>query len=115
MMAITTTALAPEKTSELVRFVDLREQTSLLRHELDAAIGGVLDRCDFVLGDEVDALEAEFAAYCGVAHGVGVDSCFSALELALRAARIGPRDEGITQANTFIATVAAVMAVGATP
>jgi dTDP-4-amino-4,6-dideoxygalactose transaminase len=114
-MAIIAPGHAPERTSELVRFVDLREQTSLLRRELNAAIGGVLDRCDFVLGNEVDALEAEFAAYCGVAHGVGVDSGFSALELALRAAGIGPGDEVITQANTFIATVSAVMAVGATP
>jgi dTDP-4-amino-4,6-dideoxygalactose transaminase len=115
MMVTTAPSLAPDRTSELVRFVDLREQTSLLRQELDAAIGGVLDRCDFVLGDEVDALEAEFAAYCGVAYGVGVDSGFSALELALRAVEIGPGDEVITQANTFIATVSAVMAVGATP
>jgi dTDP-4-amino-4,6-dideoxygalactose transaminase len=79
------------------------------------AIGGVLDRGDFILGDEVDRFEQEFAAYCGVRHAVGVDSGFSALELALRAAGIGPGDEVITQANTFIATVSAVLAVGAHP
>ena len=80
-----------------------------------SAIGGVLDRGDFILGDEVDRFEQEFAAYCGVRHAVGVDSGFSALELALRAAGIGPGDEVITQANTFIATVSAVLAVGAHP
>jgi dTDP-4-amino-4,6-dideoxygalactose transaminase len=79
------------------------------------AIGGVLDRGDFILGDEVDRFEREFADYCGVEHAVGVDSGFSALELALRAAGIGPGDEVITQANTFIATVSAVLAVGARP
>jgi dTDP-4-amino-4,6-dideoxygalactose transaminase len=98
-----------------VRFVDLRAQTESLRPALNAAIMGVLDRGDFVLGDEVDQLEREFAAYCGVGHAVGVDSGFSALELALRAAGIGPGDEVITQANTFIATVGAIMAVGARP
>jgi dTDP-4-amino-4,6-dideoxygalactose transaminase len=75
----------------------------------------VLDRGDFILGGEVDRFEQEFAAYCGVRHAVGVDSGFSALELALRAAGIGPGDEVITQANTFIATVSAVLAVGAHP
>src|SRR6266700_6253122 len=53
--------------------------------------------------------------FCGTGHAVGVDSGLSALELALRAAEIGPGDEVITQANTFIATVAAILAVGARP
>jgi dTDP-4-amino-4,6-dideoxygalactose transaminase len=70
---------------------------------------------DFVLGEDVSRFESEFAAYCGVAHAVGVDSGFSALELSLRAAGVGPGDEVITQANTFIATVGAILAVGARP
>jgi dTDP-4-amino-4,6-dideoxygalactose transaminase len=63
----------------------------------------------------VELFEGEFARYCGVDHAVGVDSGFSALELAFRALDIGPGDEVITQANTFIATVGAILAVGARP
>jgi dTDP-4-amino-4,6-dideoxygalactose transaminase len=98
-----------------VRFVDLRRQTEELRSELHAAIEAVIERGDFVLGQDVERFEAEFAAYCGTGHAIGVDSGFSAIELALRAAGVGPGDEVITQANTFIATVGAIMAVGARP
>ena len=99
----------------VVRFVDLRAQRAALEPMLTAAIGAVLERCDFILGEDVERFEAEFASYCGVGHAVGVDSGFSALELAFRAAGIGPGDEVITQANTFIATVSAILAVGARP
>jgi dTDP-4-amino-4,6-dideoxygalactose transaminase len=75
----------------------------------------VLRRGDFILGKDVEQFEREFADYCGVAHAVGVDSGLSALELALRAAGIGPGTEVITQANTFIASAGAVLAVGARP
>ena len=100
---------------QTVRFVDLRAQTAALRGELDAAIDAVLERGDFVLGEDLVRFESEFATYCDVSHAVGVDSGFSALELALRAMDIGPSDEVITQANTFIATVGAILAVGARP
>jgi dTDP-4-amino-4,6-dideoxygalactose transaminase len=63
----------------------------------------------------VAVFERDFAAYCGVDQAVGVDSGLSALEMALRAAGIGPGDEVITQANTFIATVSAIQSVGAHP
>src|SRR5690606_9234350 len=63
----------------------------------------------------VTAFESEFAAYCEVDHAVGVDSGTSALELALRAFNIGPGDEVITQANTFVATAFAISFTGATP
>jgi dTDP-4-amino-4,6-dideoxygalactose transaminase len=107
---------APHSSGEpVVRFVDLRAQRAALEPMVSAAIGAVLDRCDFILGQDVEHFEAEFASYCGVAHAVGVDSGFSALELAFRAAGIGPGDEVITQANTFIATVSAILAVGARP
>jgi dTDP-4-amino-4,6-dideoxygalactose transaminase len=99
----------------VVRFVDLRAQRAALEPMVTAAIAAVLDRCDFILGQDVERFEAEFATCCGVAHAVGVDSGFSALELAFRAAGIGPGDEVITQANTFIATVSAILAVGARP
>ncbi len=98
-----------------VAFVDLRAQTRALQPALTAAMEAVLRRGDFVLGEDVSGFEREFAAYCGVDQAVGVDSGLSALELALRAAGIGRGDEVITQANTFIATVSAILAVGARP
>jgi dTDP-4-amino-4,6-dideoxygalactose transaminase len=75
----------------------------------------VLERGDFVLGGSVARFEEEFAAYCGTSFAVGVDSGFSALELILRAHDIGPGDEVITAANTFIATALAIDTCGAKP
>lgn len=98
-----------------VRFVDLQIQMDALEPEVSRAVARVLHNCDFILGSDVEAFESEFAEYCGVEHCVGVDSGMSALELILRAADVGPGDEVITQANTFIATVASIQAVGATP
>ena len=105
-----TTTLGPT-----VRFVDLQAQIRSLQPAIDNAIQAVIDRGDFILGKDVDLFEQEFAAYCGVPHAVGVDSGLSALELALRALHVGPGDEVITQANTFIASVGAILAVGANP
>src|ERR1700737_1074231 len=101
--------------SSAVKFVDLQAQIRSLQPALSEAIDGVLRRGDFILGEAVTLFETEWAHYCGVKHAIGVDSGLSALELALRAARVGEGDEVITQANTFIATVGAVMAVGARP
>lgn len=98
-----------------VPFVDLRDQYQSLASEVQQAISTVLERGDFILGREVSLFEEEFAAYCGVEYAVGVDSGTSALELALRAFDIGPGDEVITAANTFIATAFAVSYTGATP
>ena len=98
-----------------IPFVDLKPQIAALEPALTQAMQAVIARGDFILGVEVEAFEHEFATYCGVAHAVGVDSGLSALELALRAAQVGPGDEVITQANTFIATVGAILAVGARP
>jgi dTDP-4-amino-4,6-dideoxygalactose transaminase len=98
-----------------IRFVDLRAQTRALQPQLEQAIRGVIERTDFILGADVERFETEFAAYCRVPFTVGVDSGVSALELALRAAGVGPGDEVITQANTFIASVSAILAVGARP
>lgn len=69
----------------------------------------------FTLGHEVEAFEAEFAAYCETSHAVGVSSGTEALVLALRALEIGPGDEVIVPSNSFIATAEAVSLVGATP
>src|SRR5574340_67007 len=68
-----------------------------------------------ILGEEVEAFEAEFAAYCGVRHCIGVGNGLEALHLILRACGIGPGDEVIVPANTYIATWLAVSYAGGTP
>ncbi|MET0415216.1 MAG: DegT/DnrJ/EryC1/StrS family aminotransferase [Actinoplanes sp.] len=98
-----------------VPFLDLRAPYTELRTEIDAAYQRVMTSGWHVLGPEVEAFEAEFAAYCGAAHCVTVGSGCDALELALRAYGIGPGDEVLVPAHTFIATWFAVTAVGAVP
>ncbi len=98
-----------------VPFVDLGAQRDAIIDEVHEAIAGVVERCDFVLGESVALLEQEFALFCGVSHAVGVDSGTTALEIALRAYEIGAGDEVILPANTFIATALAVSYAGATP
>src|SRR5579864_2768913 len=98
-----------------VKFVDLQAQHRALEPGLSETIASVVRRGDFILGEAVRQFEMEWAAYCGVKHAVGVDSGLSALELALRGAGIGSGDEVITQANTFVATAGAILAVGARP
>jgi dTDP-4-amino-4,6-dideoxygalactose transaminase len=83
--------------------------------ELLAVVERVATSGAFTLGDEVEAFEAEFAAYCGSAHGIGVSSGTDAIRLALLALGVGPGDEVIVPANTFIATAEAVAHTGATP
>ncbi|MFL5340648.1 MAG: DegT/DnrJ/EryC1/StrS family aminotransferase [Gemmataceae bacterium] len=98
-----------------IPFLDLRAGHDELRAELDDAYRRVLAAGWFVLGREVEAFEAEFAAYCGVRHCVGVGNGLEALELILRGYGIGTGDEVIVPGHTFIATWLAVAAVGATP
>src|SRR5262249_32534412 len=97
-----------------IPFLDLKAQLVSIHPEVDAAIKSVLDTGHFILGEDVSAFEQEFASFCGTRECVGVDSGISALELPLRAWDIGPGDEVITVANTFIATVLAIRGVGAT-
>ena len=98
-----------------IPLADLRAQTAVIRAELDTAVRRVLDSGSFVLGQEVEAFEAEFATYCGRAEAVATDSGTSALHLALLAAGAGPGDEVVTVAHTFVATVAAITHAGAQP
>ena len=98
-----------------VPFVDLRSEHRILRDELNEAIQQVMDRSDFALGKDVSLFEEEFARFCGTEYAVGVDSGLSALELGLRAFGIGPGDEVIVPAHTFVATAAAVSFAGARP
>jgi dTDP-4-amino-4,6-dideoxygalactose transaminase len=103
------------ETKTQVPFVDLAAQYGAIAEEIDEAIAIVLRRADFILGQDVRLFENEFAAFCEAGYAVGVDSGTSALELALRAFGIGPGDQVITTANTFIATAFAISDSGATP
>lgn len=102
-------------TQQPVPFVDLAAQYSGIAEEVTQAIGHVLRKTDFILGNDVARFEEEFAAFSEARYAIGVDSGTSALELALRAYDIGPGDEVITVANTFIATALAISYTGATP
>ena len=99
----------------MIPLVDLRAQRATLKAEIDAAIARILDRGDFILGEDVRLFEAEFAAYCRVPHAVGVASGTDALHLACRALDLGPGDEAIVPAMTFAATAFAVSLTGAKP
>lgn len=105
----------PTSTLRQVPFVDLKAQYACIKQEIDQAIEQVLSRNDFILGQDVALFEEEFAKFCDAKYAIGVDSGTSALELALRALGIGPGDEVITAANTFIATTLAISYTGATP
>src|SRR5688500_3246496 len=98
-----------------VPFVDLNRQHESIRADLTSAFERVVGASSFVLGEEVAGFEAEFAAYCGVKHCVGVASGTAALSLAFMAAGIAPGDEVIVPAHTFIASALAVVHAGATP
>jgi dTDP-4-amino-4,6-dideoxygalactose transaminase len=99
----------------IVPLVDLRAQYTSIREELDPEVLRVLGSGSYVQGEEGRLFEEEFAAYCGARHAVAVNTGTSALHLALLAAGVGPGDEVITVAHTFVATVAAIIYTGATP
>jgi dTDP-4-amino-4,6-dideoxygalactose transaminase len=98
-----------------IPLVDLSASHAEVAAEIAAGWERVLSRTAFILGDEVAGFEEAFAAFCGVAHCVGVASGTDALELALRALGVGAGDEVILPANTFVATALAVTRAGATP
>jgi dTDP-4-amino-4,6-dideoxygalactose transaminase len=99
----------------MIPFLDLKGPYLELKEELDEAIARVVSSGWFVGGPEVEAFEAEYAAYCGASHCVGVANGLDALHLALRAMDVGPGDEVIVPSNTYIATWLAVSQCGATP
>jgi dTDP-4-amino-4,6-dideoxygalactose transaminase len=98
-----------------VPFLDLKAAYLALKDQLDEAYRRVMDSGRYILGEEVEAFEAEYAAYCGVKHCIGVGNGLEALHLALRAAGVAPGDEVIVPANTYIATWLAVSSIGAIP
>ena len=99
--------LMPSKQPQ-VPFVDLGAQYRTIEGEIGEATSRVIQQSDFILGREVSLFEEEFAAFCEAKYAIGVDSGTSALELALRAYDIGPGDEVITAANSFIASASAL-------
>ena len=98
-----------------VPFLDLKAAHEEIGAELDAAFRRVRESGWYIMGPELEAFEAEFAAYSGAAHCVGVGNGLEALHLLLRAYGIGPGDEVLVPSNTFIATWLAVTQCGATP
>jgi len=99
----------------IVPYSDLKGQYAALREEVLAALDRVGSKAAFILGEEVQELEREFAAYCGVEHCVAVNSGTSALHLALLGVGVQAGDEVITTPNTYIATAEAISYTGAKP
>ncbi|HEY1867236.1 MAG TPA: DegT/DnrJ/EryC1/StrS family aminotransferase [Candidatus Cybelea sp.] len=99
----------------LVPFVDLKAQFRSLRAEVVPRMTQIMEEATFVLGPDVARFEENFASYLGSRNCVGVESGTAALQLALEAFGIGPGDEVILPANTYIASAIAVSAIGARP
>ena len=99
----------------MIKFLDLHKINERFRAEMDAAEKRVLDSGWYLLGKECEAFEREYAAYCGVKHAIGCANGLDALKLVIQAMGIGPGDEVIAPANTYIASLIAISANGATP
>jgi dTDP-4-amino-4,6-dideoxygalactose transaminase len=98
-----------------ISLVDLKAQYASIRGEIDSTIQRVLDNTSFILGKEVASFEQAFSEFIGVKGAVGIGSGTAALQLAMLACGIGPGDEVITSAHTFIATAEAISQTGARP
>jgi len=98
-----------------IPFLDLQPTYAASRAAIDAALLRVAGSGWFIMGKELEAFEAQWAAYCGSAHAVGLGNGLDALHLGLRALGVGEGDEVIVPSNTYIATWLAVSQCGATP
>lgn len=98
-----------------IPYVNLALQHQLIREEILKAVAGVIDSGQFILGEETERFEREFAELCQTRHAVGVNSGTDALMLALKILGIGPGDEVITAPNSYLASASCVALVGATP
>lgn len=98
-----------------IDFANLKKHYLLYKEEIDAAVGAVMDKCNFIMGEEVAQLESELAAYVGVKHAITCSSGTDALQLSLMAIDIAPGDEVITTPFTFIATAEMIAHLGAVP
>ncbi len=99
----------------MIPLVNLHAMHQALDAEIREAVRRVMVRGDFVLGEELALFERAFADYCGARQCIGVGNGLDALTLALKACGLGPGDEVITAANTFVATALAIVQSGATP
>lgn len=98
-----------------VSFLDMSRQHAAMKNEIDEALARVFNRAWFILGEEGEAFEQEFAAYLGARHGVGVGSGTEALHLALLACGVSAGDEVITVPNTAVPTISAISFANAKP
>lgn len=98
-----------------MQFIDLKRQYAVLKDAIDSRIMAVLQHGHYIMGPEISELEAVLSDYCGVRHCVTVSSGTHSLEIALRAAGIGPGDEVITVPFTWISTAEVICLVGAMP
>ncbi|MCB2189366.1 MAG: DegT/DnrJ/EryC1/StrS family aminotransferase, partial [Deltaproteobacteria bacterium] len=98
-----------------MQFIDLATQQKRIREDLEKRLGAVLDHGRYIMGPEIEELEAKLAAFTGVPHAVGCGSGTDALLLALMALGVGPGDAVLTTPFTFVATAEAVALLGATP
>lgn len=98
-----------------VEFVDLGRQYHSIKEDIDRALLDAVSSAQYILGEEVGRFEQEFAEYCETSWCIGVASGTAAIQLALEALEIGPGDEVIAPANTFIATVLPILRLGAHP
>jgi dTDP-4-amino-4,6-dideoxygalactose transaminase len=98
-----------------VPFVDLRAQYAEIQEQILPAVQQTLEDATYILGPEVSLFEQEFASYLGVRHAVGVGNGTDALLIVLKALGVGPGDDVILPANTFVATAEAIIHVGARP
>lgn len=101
--------------TERIPLVDLTWQHRQIEHELMPRLAEMMARGQFILGSAVADFEAEFARFSGTAHCIGVSNGTDALEMVVRAAGLGPGDEVLLPANTFIASAAAIIRAGARP
>lgn len=98
-----------------IDFANLQKHYLLYKDEIDTAVHAVMDKCNFIMGEEVSQLESALAAYVGVKHAITCSSGTDALQLSLMAIDIAPGDEVITTPFTFIATAEMIAHLGAIP
>ena len=101
--------------TEFIPLVDIKKNYLSIKLEIDSAIQNVIDNTSFILGSEVEKFEKNFSFFLNIKYCAGVSSGTSAIELALKACRIGNGDEVITTPHTWVSTAEAISNVNATP